>query len=200
MKVDQTGDNALTFGSAAIPPINRITGGSPPAPVEPPTERTSSWLNTQKRRRMTKFSVLDRVRQFLPQLAESNASLPSRDQHELDIENVGDDGPYYIEMVWIPITMSPLAYPLQNLGLGVFEYGRRETHPDEESSASSSSSSSPTSELDSEDGDSSSSGSSSCSEDGAQAATRPKKPLPRRATPRITVLNESENPPGGSSG
>lgn len=113
MKVDQTGDNALgTVGSAAIPPINRITGGSPPAPVEPPTERTSSWLSAPKRRRMTEFSVLDRVRQFLPQLAESNASLPSRDQHELDIENVGDDGPHYIEMVWIPITMPPLAYPL----------------------------------------------------------------------------------------
>jgi len=93
--------------------------------------------------------------------------------------------------------MSSLAYPLQNLGLGVFEYRRRGTHPDEGSSASSSSS---ISELDGEDGDSSSSGSSSCSEDGVQVAARPKKPLPRRATPRIIVLNESENLPGGSSG
>ena len=148
---------------------------------------------------MTEFSVLDRVRQFLPQLAESNASLSSRDQHELDIENVGDDGPYYIEMVWIPITISSLAYPLQNLGLGVFEYRRRGPHSDEGSSASSSSSSSSMSELDGEDGDSSSSGSSSCSEDGVQVAARPKKPLHSRATPRITVLSESENPPGGPS-
>jgi len=51
MKVDQTGDNALsTVGSTAIPPINRITGSSPPAPVEPPTNRTSSWLSAPKRR------------------------------------------------------------------------------------------------------------------------------------------------------
>lgn len=48
---------------------------------------------------MIELSVLDRVRQFLPQLAESNASLSGRDQHELDIENVGSGGSYYIEMV-----------------------------------------------------------------------------------------------------
>lgn len=148
---------------------------------------------------MTKFSVLNRVRQFLPQLAESNASLPNRDQHELDIENISDDGPYYIEMVWIPVIISSLAYPPQNLGLGVLEYRRRGTCPDEGSSASSSSSSSSTSELDSEDNDSDSSGSSSCSEDSVQVAARPKRPLPKRATPGITVLGESQNPPSGSS-
>jgi len=138
------------------------------------------------------------VRQFLPQLAESNASLSSRDQHELDIENISDDGPRYIEMVWVPVSVSSLAYLPQNLGLGVFEYRRRGTHPDEGSSDSSSSPSS-TSELDSEDSDSDSSGSSSCSEDGVQVAARPKKPLPKRARPNITVLNGSENLPGGSS-
>jgi hypothetical protein len=197
MRVDQAGDNASsTVRPSAIPPINQIAGGLTPAAVEPPTERTSSRLDTTEHRRMTGFSVLDRVRQFLPQLAESNASLSSREQHEVDIENISDDGPYYIEMVRIQITISSLAYPSQNLGLGVFEYRRRGTHPDEGSSSSSSSS---MSELDSEDGDSSSSGSSSASEDDVQVAARPKKPLPRRATPRVTVLSESENPPGGSS-
>jgi len=60
---------------------------------------------------MTKLSVLDRVRQFLPQLAESNASLPGRGQHELDIENITDGDSYYIEMVHrIPLSISALAY------------------------------------------------------------------------------------------
>ena len=100
MRIDQAGDNALsTAGPSAIPSTDRIGGGLTPAPVEPPTERTSSRLNVSERRRMTEFSVLDRVRQFLPQFAESNASLSGRDQHELDIENISDDGRYYIEMV-----------------------------------------------------------------------------------------------------
>lgn len=53
------------------------------------------------------LSVLDRVRQFLPQLAESNASLSSREQHELDIENINDDGSYYIEMVREILVLNP---------------------------------------------------------------------------------------------
>jgi len=145
---------------------------------------------------MTGLPVLDRVRQFLPQLAESNASLSSRDQHELDIENIPDGDSYYIEMVQgIPVSISALAYLPQNLGLGVFEGTRQ----DGGSPTSNSSSSSSASEQDSEDSDTSSSGSSSCSEDGAQAAARPQKPLPRRAIPKITVLSEPGNPPGGSS-
>ena len=59
---------------------------------------------------MTEQSVLDRVQQFLPQLAESNASLSSRGERELDIENIGDGDPYYIEMVRIPFPISSLAY------------------------------------------------------------------------------------------
>lgn len=145
---------------------------------------------------MTNLSVLDRVRQFLPQLAESNASLSSRDQHEVDMENVPDGDSYYIEMVHgIPVSISALAYLSQNLGLGVFEG----TGPSEGSPASHSSSSSSMSECDSENGDTSSEESSSCSEDAVQVAARPKKPLPRRAIPSITVLSESGNPPGGSS-
>lgn len=147
---------------------------------------------------MTKLSVLDRVRRFLPQLAESNAALSSNDPHELDIENIPDGNSYYIEMVhWNPVSISALAYLSQNLGLGVFEGAR----PDEGSSASHSCSSSSMSEHDSDDSDdsdTSSSGSSSSSEDHVQAAARPKKPLPRRAIPNITVLSESGNPPGVS--
>lgn len=149
---------------------------------------------------MTKLSVLDRVRQFIPQLAESNAALSSSDQHELDIENIPDGDSYYIEMVrGIPVSISALAYLSQNLGLGVFEGAR----PDEGSpvSYSSSSSSSSMSEHDSDDSDDSdtnSSGSTSSSEDRVQIAARPKKPLPRRAIPNITVLSESGNPPGVS--
>ena len=146
---------------------------------------------------MTDLLVLDRVRQFLPQLAESNASLSNRDQCGLDIENVDDGDSHYIEMVRTTVTISSLTYPSQNLGLGVFEYRGRGTREDEGSSTSFSSSS--MSELDGEDSDGSSSGSPSCSEDGAQVAARPKKPLPKRAIPRITVLSESKNPPGGSS-
>lgn len=48
---------------------------------------------------MIELSVLDRVRQFLPQLAESNASLSGRDQRELDLENIDDNDASYIEMV-----------------------------------------------------------------------------------------------------
>lgn len=195
MRVDQAGHNTLnTAGSSMVAPIDPTAGGPTPVPVEPPVERTSSRLNALEHRRMTEFSVLDRVRQFLPQLAESNASLSSRGQHELDIENIGDDSSYYIEMVHrIPVSASALAYFPQNLGLGVFE----EAHSGEGASASSSSSS--MSEHDGEDSDSSSSGSSSCLEQGVEVALRPKKPLPKRATPSITILNESENPPGGSS-
>ena len=147
---------------------------------------------------MTNPSVLDRVRQFLPQLAESNAALSSSDQHELDIENIRDGDSYYIEMVHgIPVSISALAYLSQNLGLGVFEGAP----PDEGSTASHSSSSSSMSETDDDDGDdsdTSSSGSSSSSEDRVQPAARPKKPLPRRAIPNITVLSESGNQPGVS--
>jgi len=146
---------------------------------------------------MTEPSVLDRVRQFLPQLAQSNASLSNRDQQELDIENVSDGDSYYIEMVWTLVAILPLAYLSQNLGLGVFEYRRRGTRSHEGSSASSSSSS--VSEVDNEDSDCSSSDSSSCPEDDVEVAARPKKPLPSRAVPSITVLTGSENPPGGSS-
>lgn len=136
------------------------------------------------------------MRQFLPQLAESNAALSSRDQHELDIENVGDGGSYYIEMVHgIPLSISALADLPQNLGLGVFEG----TRPHEGSPASRSSSRSSTNGYDSDDTDNSSSDSSSSSEDDVQPADRPKKPLPRRAIPSITILSESENPPDGSS-
>lgn len=138
------------------------------------------------------------MRQFLPQLAESNASLSNRDRRELDIENVSDSGSYYVEMVWTPVTTSTLAHLPQNLGLGVFEYRRQGTHSDEGSSAFSSSSSS-TDEVDDEDSDSSSSGSSSCSEDDVRVAARPKKPLPKRATPAITILSELERPPGRPS-
>lgn len=56
---------------------------------------------------MTEPSVLDRVRQFLPQLAQSNASLSSRDQQELNIENISDGGSHYIEMVWILVAVPP---------------------------------------------------------------------------------------------
>lgn len=138
------------------------------------------------------------MRQFLPQFAESNASLSIRDQRELDIENISEDGSYYVEMVWTPVTISTLAHLSQNLGLGVFEYRRQGAHSDEGSSASSSSSSS-TDEVDDEDSDSASSGSPSCSEDDVQVAARPKKPLPKRATPAITILSQSERPPGRPS-
>jgi len=145
---------------------------------------------------MTNLSVLDRVRQFLPQLAESNAALSNNDQHELDIENIPDGDSYYIEMVHgNPASISALAYLSQNLGLGVFEGAR----PDDGSPASHSSSSSSMSEHDSDDSDdsdTSSSDSSSSSEDPVQVAARPKKPLPRRAIPKITVLSESGNPHG----
>lgn len=144
---------------------------------------------------MAELSVLDRVRQFLPQLAESNVSLSERDQRELDIENISD-GDAYIEMVRIPLPVFLLAYPSQNLGLGVFEYGRR-GDSDDLSSASASSSS--MSEHDSGESDSSSSGSSTCSEDDAQVAARPKKPLPRRAKQGVTVQNKLGNPPNGPS-
>lgn len=133
------------------------------------------------------------MRQFIPQLAESNATLSGSVQRELDIENVSDGDPYYIEMVRMPLPIFIPAYLSQNLGLGVFEYERRARSGDVSSSSSS------ISECDSEESDSSSSGSSSCSEDDAQIASRPKKPLPRRAKQSITVLNESETLPGGSS-
>ncbi|KAF9648011.1 hypothetical protein BDM02DRAFT_3261312 [Thelephora ganbajun] len=180
MRVDQAGDNTLNAIESSTTLLVDQIGG--PVPVEPPTEQ---------------LSVLDRVRHFLPQLAESNASLSSRDQQELDIENVSDGGSYYIEMVMDFNLVSSLTYLSQNLGLGVFEYMERGRRSDEGSSASSLSSS--MSALDSGDGDGSSSGSSSCSEDSVQLAVRPKKPLPRRATPSITVLSNPENPPGGSS-
>ncbi|KAF9783542.1 hypothetical protein BJ322DRAFT_160495 [Thelephora terrestris] len=162
-KVDQAGEKPLSaFGSSVTTPINRGAEGLTPTSVEPPAE------------------LLDRVRQFLPQLAESNASLSTRDEHDLDIENVSEDNPYYIEM---------------NLGLGVFEYGGRGTRSVDETSASSSSSSSSTSEGDSEESDSSSLDSSSENEDDAQVAARPKKPLPRRARQNIEVLSGSEDSP-----
>ena len=58
---------------------------------------------------MAELLVLDRVRQFLPQLAESNVSLSERDQRELDIENISD-GDTYIEMVRILLPVFILAY------------------------------------------------------------------------------------------
>ena len=146
---------------------------------------------------MIKLSVLDRVQQFLPQLAESNASLSGRDQRELDIENISDEDAYHIEMVRTLIPIFSFAYLSQNLGLGVFEYERRGARSDDVSSNSGSFSS--MSERDSEESSGSSLGSSSCSEDDAQIAARPKKPLPRRAKKSITVLSELENLPGGSS-
>lgn len=171
MKVDQAG--GTPSDSAELPATlqpNRIAWASTPPLVEPPTE------------------LLNRVRDFLPQLAESNTSLSSRDQSELDIENITNDGSYYIEM---------------NLGLGVFERRRREARSDNRSSTSVSSSSSSTSECDSEESSeesgSSSSSSSSCSEDDDQPAARPKKPLPKRARPSITVLGGPEKVAGGSS-
>lgn len=44
-------------------------------------------------------TVLDRVRNFLPQLADGNAALSQQPQEMLDIENVGEDQEQYIEMV-----------------------------------------------------------------------------------------------------
>ena len=45
------------------------------------------------------LKVLDRVRSFLPQLANSNAALSQQSQDDIDIENIGDDQEQYIEMV-----------------------------------------------------------------------------------------------------
>ena len=144
--------------------------------------------------------VLDRVRQFLPQLAESNASLSSRDQHELDIEKIKDGDSRYIEMVRTELLTFPSTNISQNLGLGVFEYGKRRAHSDNGSSALSSSSCSSASGSDDEGNDSSCSDSSSSSEDGSQVAARPKKPLPRRAKQNITIPSGSGDPPHESSG
>lgn len=44
-------------------------------------------------------TFLNRVRNFLPQLADSNAALSAQSQETLDIENVGEDQEQYIEMV-----------------------------------------------------------------------------------------------------
>lgn len=135
------------------------------------------------------------MRQFLPQLEESNASLSGRDKDEFDIENVSDSDTHYIEMVRVLLPIFFLAYLWQNLGLGVFEYERRGPRSDDSSSGSSSSSS--MSECNSEESDSGSSGSSSCSEDDAQVAVRPKKPLPRRGKQCTTIPNKLDNVSGG---
>lgn len=94
--------------------------------------------------------------------------------------------------------MFPSAYLSQNLGLGIFKYGRQGDRSDDVSSISASSSS--MSEHDTEESDdNSSSGSSSCSEDDAQVAARPKKPLPRRVKQSARVSSGSENLSGGPS-
>ena len=197
MRVDQTGEKSLNGPEPLVTlPIDQVAGGSMTASVEPPTERTQPQLNFAERQRILKSSVLDRVRQFLPQLAESNASLSSRDHGELDIENISGGDACYIEMVQIPLAIPPLAHLLQNIGLGVFEYARRGARSDDVSSISASSSS--MSDRDSGGGDSSSSGSSSCSEGDAQADARPKKPLPKRTKQNITIPSETVDLPGGS--
>jgi hypothetical protein len=58
--------------------------------------------------------VLDRVRSFLPQLADSNAALSLQSQDDIDIENIGDDQEQYIEMVG-EVTFSTFSFFLLRL-------------------------------------------------------------------------------------
>ncbi|KAI0699780.1 hypothetical protein C8T65DRAFT_659104 [Cerioporus squamosus] len=155
------------------------------------------------------LQLLSRVQAFLPELAASNADLLRRakeDPTSVDIENVNEEDPQYIEM---------------NLGLGVFEQ-RGEAPPgipvadvdldrdvqmsssDDADSDSDSSSSSSSTSSDSSSG--SGSGSDTDSDvdivvsSSAQPTPAPRriKPLPKRRTgagkPEIVVLSETETP------
>jgi len=130
-----------------VSPMAVDRGGPDPHAIPPPSE------------------LLDRVRSFLPQLADSNAALSRQSQDDIDIENVGDDQEQYIEL---------------NLGLGVFEYRKPGAEAADDSS----------SELDS-DSDPDSSTEDSASDSDASSIARPIKPLPKRKKPEIVVLGET---------
>ncbi|KAJ8589056.1 hypothetical protein M405DRAFT_852286 [Rhizopogon salebrosus TDB-379] len=147
--------------SSAAPPIFDF-GERKTFAVDPPSE------------------LLARIQDFLPRLKAENDSLAQRirdDPSSVDIENIEEDTEQYIEM---------------NLGLGVLETRRKRSHSNsnsddesesasgESSSSSSSTDSTSSAESDSEDvSDSDSSSGSSMRI--AAIATRPIKPLPRRA-------------------
>jgi hypothetical protein len=117
-------------------------------------------------------AVLQRVRDFLPQIEASNAALAEEDPRSLDIEEVGVDEEQYIQM---------------NLGLGVYRQRRRRSSGSSSASTSTSGSCSSTSKLTS----GSESNSSSDSEGPIGAflrASRPVRPLPQR------VSSESSKP------
>lgn len=133
--------------------------------------------------------LLARVRQFLPEIEQSNAELQHRDPRSIDIEHIEETDERVIQM---------------NLGLGVFE--ERRAGRGEDSASSAESGSDTTSDPDS-DSDSSASASASASstgsdlEDDENAAghhprdtRRETRPLPKRARPLIQVL------PSGNEG
>ncbi|THH20181.1 hypothetical protein EW146_g1120 [Bondarzewia mesenterica] len=171
--------------------------------VDPPTERRSwPFLPPMSILPMTSLApVLSRVQAFLPALEASNSQLfeqARRDPQSVDIEHVSQNESQFIEM---------------NLGLGVFEQRSKapsqtdalssDSDSADEDEGTSTSSSSPKSS--SSDSDSTSSDSTSSDSDGTDAdnligtlskASRPIKPLPTRARPRIEVLHSS--PPSSS--
>ncbi|KAI0277705.1 hypothetical protein BGY98DRAFT_601734 [Russula aff. rugulosa BPL654] len=129
--------------------------------------------------------LLARVREFLPQIEQSNVELSQRDPRSIDIENIEETDEHVVEM---------------NLGLGVFE--QRPARRLYSISSSSSSSGSLGSDSSSTESESESSGSESSSDpeddsdanrDGSLGSprTRPIRPLPKRQSPMIQVLSST---------
>ncbi|OAX43228.1 hypothetical protein K503DRAFT_731939 [Rhizopogon vinicolor AM-OR11-026] len=142
--------------SSGAVPLTFDFGDRKTYPVDPPSE------------------LLARIQDFLPRLKAENDTLTRRirdNPSSVDIENVEEDAEQYIEM---------------NLGLGVLETRPKHSHSDdddpESESASEDSSSLSTSSAESDSEDVSNSDSSSGSSMRIEViASRPIKPLPRRA-------------------
>jgi len=154
--------NAPAAGSSLVFPMS-VDNHESPHPIDPSSE------------------LLERVRNFLPQLADSNAALAQQAPDAIDIENVGEDQEHYVEM---------------NLGLGVFEYRGKPPNPEISSSSDSDTKS------ESSSNDSSSDSESSTEISLTACSSRPMKPLPKRNRPvGIVVIGETSTPthPSGSA-
>ncbi|KAI9459724.1 hypothetical protein BJY52DRAFT_1148844 [Lactarius psammicola] len=170
--------------------LERLNGDGPSETTSEPSHLSFDFGDRRTFAMEPPSELLARVRQFLPQIEQSNTELLHRDPRSIDIEHIEETDERVIQM---------------NLGLGVFEQRRARRRDDESGSDTTSDSNS---DSDSSASDSASSTSSSStgsdSEDDENAAGHPRnarreiRPLPERARPLIQVLpsgDEGNSPP-----
>lgn len=133
--------------------------------------------------------MLNRVRDFLPQLEAANKDIEKKlaeDPQSVDIENINEDEETYIEMVnTSSVNIIVAKFSLQDLGLGVFKQKREDgtISEDEESEDTEEENSSSTDT----NGDEST---ESLEEQDAPFEERKIRPLPRRKGEKSQMIVE----------